>query len=180
MPDLQKLLSAIDRAAENAYGSDTDAELQTERARAIDYYLGRNIDPAPEGRSQVIDRSVFETVQWVLPSLCRIFANGDSIVELVPFGPEDEASAKQESEYLNYLITQKNPWFDICLTWFQDALLTKNAYCMAFIDDSVQVETESYENQSGESLALLVQDSGVEIVESEEFIDEGNFDPSGS
>lgn len=172
MPDVEKLLNAIDAAEQYSFGSDEDSELQSDRARAIDYYLGRNIDPAPEGRSQVVDRSVFETIHWILPSLCRIFANGDDVVELVPFGPEDEEQAKQESDYLNYLVTQKNRWFETCLTWFQDALQTKNAYCLAFMDESVQVEKERYEFQSEESIALLTQEPGVEVIGFEQFPDE--------
>jgi hypothetical protein len=172
MPDTESLINAIDAAAESAYGGDSDSDLATERALALDYYYGRNVEPAPEGRSQVSDRSVFETVQWILPSLCRIFANGDSVVELQPFGPEDEKGAKQESDYLNYVVTQRNPWFNIFLEWSQDALLTKNAYCMAYIEEKVHTETESYKGQSDEQVALLIQDEGIEIVEFESYPDE--------
>lgn len=167
MPDLEKLLHAIDSAEANAYGSDEEGELSSERELAIRLYLGKDVDPAPAGRSSVIDRSVYETVQWILPSLCRIFASGEDIVEFIPQGPEDEASAKQEGEYLNYLVTQKNPWFDICNTWFTDALITKNAYCWAFMDRTRSVEIERYENQTEQGIALLMQGEGVELVGAE-------------
>jgi hypothetical protein len=171
LPDYDRLISAIDAAAEVAYGGDNDADLQRERALALDYYYGRNVEPAPDGRSQVVDRSVFEAVQWILPSLCRIFANGDNIVEFIPFGPEDEAAAEQEGDYLNYLVTQRNPWFQIFLTWAQDALLTKNAYCLVYIEERINTETETYEGQTDEGLALLTQDEGVEVVELETYQD---------
>ena len=74
MADIEKLLSAIDWAEENAYGADGD--LSSDRAYSIQLYLGENTEPAPTGRSQIVDRSVFETIQWIMPSLCRIFANG--------------------------------------------------------------------------------------------------------
>ncbi len=167
MPDLDRLIQAIDAAEQSSYGSDSDSDLQTDRALAIDYYHGRNVEPAPDGRSQVVDRTVFETIQWILPSLCRIFANGDDIVQLQPFGPEDEEPAKQESDYLNYIVTQKNPWFRIFLTWAHDALLSKNGYCLAYMEEKLQTETESYERQSDESLALLLKDEGTEVVEYE-------------
>jgi hypothetical protein len=165
MADLERLIQAIDAAEQSAYGSDSDSDLQSDRAFAIDLYHGRNVEPAPEGRSQVVDRTVFETVQWILPSLCRIFANGDSIVEFQPFGPEDEASAQQESDYLNYLVTQKNPWFNIFLCWAHDALVSKNGYCMAYVEEKLHTELETYERQSDEALALLMQDEGVEVVQ---------------
>ena len=164
MPDLDKLLSAIDAAEEYAYGGTSESELADERDLAIRLYLGKDVDPAPPGRSSVVDRTTFETVQWILPSLCRIFASGEDIVEFIPQGPEDEASAKQEGEYLNYLVTQRNKWFEICNEWFTDALLTKNAYCWAYIDKARHVEIERYERQTQEGLALLMQGEGVEIL----------------
>src|SRR6185312_3168416 len=85
--DEAALIAAIDDADNRSYGSNLSnltAALSADRALAIDLYLGKNVDPAPEGQSNVIDRTVFETVQWILPSLCRIFANGDDIVTLQP------------------------------------------------------------------------------------------------
>lgn len=177
MPDTEKLLGAISAYADTAYGADTiDGELSRQRALALDAYQGKNIEPAPDGRSQVIDWAVFETVQWILPSLLRIFAGGDDVVEFDPTGPEDEEVAKQESTVLNYLVTQKNNWFLTCLEWFQDALVTKNAYCMAFMDEKLDTEIERYENQSEEQVTLLLQDD-VEIVGQEQFVDEEEQGP---
>lgn len=164
MEDIEGLLNVIDAYEANAYGSDEDGgELAHQRSLAIDAYNGINIEPQPEGRSQVVDWTVFETIQWMLPSLMRIFASGDDVVEFEPFGPEDEEAAEQESKFLNHLVTQKNNWFLTCLTWFQDALLTKNAYCMAFIEERKRTEVETYEGQSEDQIALLLDDD-VEVV----------------
>jgi hypothetical protein len=122
------------------------------------------LEPAPEGRSQVVDWSMFETVQWIMPSLTRIFASGDDIVEFEPEGPEDEEVAKQESEYLNHLVTQRNNWFLTCVQWFQDALITKNAYCLAFMEEKLCPEVETYVGQSEEQVAMLLDDD-VEVLE---------------
>lgn len=176
MPDQDALLRAIDVAEENSYGDDTDGELSVHRALALDAYAGKNLEPAPEGRSQVTDWTLFETIQWVLPSLTRIFANGDNVVEFAPLGEDDIKSAEQESDYLNYLVTQKNNWFMTCLTWFQDALLTKNAYCMAFMEEKIATEVNRYEGQSEEAVTLLLQ-GDVELVGQREFPDPD--DPGG-
>jgi hypothetical protein len=164
MPDLDKLLAAIDAAEENAYGSDTDGGLAQDRALAINLYLGQNTDPAPTGRSQVTDRAVFETIQWILPSLCRIYANGSDLVSIPPLGPDDEEGAKQEAEYLNWVIQEQNPWFELFNTWSTDALLTRNAYFLAYRDKEVSTEIEKYERQTEEGFALLLQDKDVEVV----------------
>ena len=163
------LLSAIDDADNRAYGSNLSnltAQLSAERALNIDLYLGKNVDPAPDGQSNVIDRSVFETIQWILPSLCRIFANGDDVVTLVPQAERDVDAAKQESAYLNWLVTQKHPWFDLFLEWATDALLTKNAYFLVYRDNKREVEIEKYEDQTKEGLAYLLNDPQVQLIDS--------------
>lgn len=171
MPDFTALNSAIDSYESQSYGSEGDGgELSRQRALALDAFQGKNIEPAPEGRSQVVDWSVFETVQWILPSLTRIFASGDDIVEFEPLGPDDEDVAKQESEVLNYIVTQKNNWFLTCVEWFQDALITKNAYCMVFMEEKLVPEIERYERQSEEQLALLLDDD-VEVVGQNQYND---------
>ena len=170
MPDIQRLLSAIDAAEEDSYGSDTDGDLANERALAVDCYLGKNIDPAPDGRSQVGDRSVYETIQWIMPSLSRIFANGDDVVDLPPIGPEDEQGAKQEAQYLNYVVLQKNNWFEIFQTGAKDALLTKAGYLYPYKETRRQVEIEKYERQTQESMTLIMQDQP-EIVDLKEYPD---------
>lgn len=170
MPDLERLYNAIERAAETAYGGD-EGDLSQQRAEAVDAYLGKNTMPAPDGRSQVVDRTVYETIQWMLPSLARIFANGDDVVELPPLGPDDEEGAKQEAQYLNYLILQKNNWFEVFTTAAKDALLTKAGYIYAYKEKRRQVELEKYERQTQEGVALIMQDKP-EVLKLEEYPDE--------
>lgn len=166
--DLDKLMGAIDAAESNSYGCDDD--LAAERALAIRYYQGENVEPAPDGRSQVVDRSLYETIQWMLPSLSRIFASGDDVVELPPVGPEDEEGAKQEAEYLNYIVLQRNNWFDVFNTAAKDALLTKAGYLYPYREKRRQVEIEKYERQTEQGVALILQD-GAEVIKLKEYPD---------
>ena len=168
--DLEKLYLAIHNASADSYGGDENGDLATERSRNIDRYLGKNLIPAPDGRSQVTDRTVYETIQWVQPSLCRIFANGDDVVEVVPVGPEDEEAAKQEGQYLNYIALQRNNWVQIFDTASKDAQLSKMAYLYVYRKDTTQVELESYSKQTAEGVALIMQDKP-EVVELKEYPD---------
>ena len=172
MPDddqARALLSAINAEEETAYGADTDSNLSDERAKNIDRYLGRNSNPAPDGRSNVRDRSVYETVQWIQPSLSRIFG-GDQVVDLPPIGPEDIESAKQETEYLNHILLNKNNWFEIFDSWSKDGLITKAGYAYPYAAKVKVPESERYERQTPESLALILQDNP-EVVSQREYPD---------
>src|SRR5574343_112942 len=160
----ENLKAAIDAYYETAYGSETDEELSESRAGSTDRYLGTNINPAPVGRSQVRDRTTFEVVEWTKPSLLRIFTSGNQVAKFDPAGPGDEEQAEQESDYVNYVIMQKNNWFQVCNDWFSDALILKNGYAYAYWDDSIVPETESYVNLTDDGFALIVNDPEVEVV----------------
>lgn len=175
--DNEALIAAIDAAEQSAYSSEGDSQLASDRAYAIDMYLGKNLEPAPEGRSQVVDRSVFETIQWILPSLVDIYANGDDVVEIAPVSAEDEPGAKQETQYLNHVILQKNPWFVTFLTWAMDAMQTKNGYCMAYSEKRRNEEIDRYERQTEQGVQLLMSDKDVQVEVQEQYPDPDYVEP---
>lgn len=170
--DHDKLLSAIEAKAENAYGSDNNSAIAEHRAALIEAYLGFNTNPAPEGRSQIVDRAVFETIQTTLPALVRVFSSGDEVVKFTPTGPEDEPMAEQATAVVNWIATQQNPWEQFVADWIHDALLLPNGYAMAYLDDSEHVERETYEGQTDEQLAVLVQDDDVTVIQHSQEPDE--------
>lgn len=170
----ERLLAAIDAKLGNAYGGDSNEDISRARTKWIEAYLGLNTNPAPEGRSQVVDRSVYETISTMQPSLVRIFAgSSDEVCKFVPIGPEDEAAAELTTAYVNHVVTQKNPWEQICSDWIHDSLLLANGYAMAYWEENDKPsEEEEYEGQSDEQLALLMQDPEIEILEVESEQDE--------
>lgn len=171
MPDIRALNSAIDKAEAQAYGSDNNGDLASIRARSIEDYLGEPYGDEVEGQSQVVSRDVFDTIESVKPSLARIFTGGDRVCKFDPRGPEDEEQSEQETDYINYVIQDKNDWFRIFLEWASDALLTKNGYAMAYFDKSVDVESEKYYGLGDDEFALLMQDQEVELVAHSEYPD---------
>jgi hypothetical protein len=171
--DEQALLAAIDAGRENAYGSDEQSTLGQKRARAIEYYLGLNKNPAPEGRSQIVDRSVYETISVMLPSLVRIFAgSSDEVCKAQPIGPEDEEAAEQQTAVLNYVVTQQNQWEQFAADWVHDAMLLCNGYAMAYWDESKNLVREVYEKQSDDQVQAIVSDKSVKVLEHSESVDE--------
>ncbi|MGE0653035.1 MAG: hypothetical protein AB7P12_15000, partial [Alphaproteobacteria bacterium] len=100
--------------------------LAEERRRALDYYLGEPFGNEQEGRSQVVSTDVADTVEWILPSLLRIFTAGDDVVRFEPTGPEDEEVARQATEYVNWIFQRDNRGFLTFYTLFKDELLQKN------------------------------------------------------
>lgn len=156
------LLTALERLESSAELAD---ESETERLTALGRYRGENLRPAPEGRSQVTDRTVWEVVESVKPQLLKLFLSGDEVVRFEPRGPEDIEGAAQESAAVNFVITQKNPAFHLFSGWAHDGLLHRVGYCKAYVEEADEIERETYRGLSQEELAFIVADREVDIVE---------------
>lgn len=165
--DDNQLVRAIEAHEANA---ETYGTLQEDRVEALDYYLGNPMGNEVDGKSQVIARTVWDTVEWIKPQLADIFTSGEEVVSFAPRGPEDVKGAEQETDYINYVVTQRNEWFEIWNSWSHDALLQKNGYVKAYWDDEVDLSTERYQDLTADEMALLAQSKDVEIVEQEEVL----------
>jgi GrpB-like predicted nucleotidyltransferase (UPF0157 family) len=100
-----------------------------------------------------------------LPSLIRIFTGSDDIVVFEPQGPKDEASAKQATQYCNWVFSRDNAGVAILHDWFKDALMQKNGIVKAYWEDKEDITKERYFDLSNDELAMLMSDETMEIVE---------------
>lgn len=154
------LIAAIERYESQA---ETRGDLARDREKALDYYLGNPLGNEVEGRSQVVSRDVFDTIEWIKPQIAEIFCSGDEVVKFTPRGPEDMQAAEQETEYVNHIITDKNEWFSIFLAWLHDCLLQKMGYVKAYWHESEDLEKERYAGISDEEVQILLQDPEVQL-----------------
>lgn len=137
--------------------ADADGELAEAREEALDHYLGRPYGNEQDGRSQVVMRDVADTIEWIKPSLMKVFASGDEVCKFDPTGPEDIEQAEQETEYCNYVLNQKNNGFLILHDWFHDALLQKTGYVLVQYETEEVPSRETYRNLSDDEFAMLMQ-----------------------
>jgi hypothetical protein len=151
-------------------------KLSEARRRNVSFYLakaeGELAPPQIEGRSQVVSTDVADTVEWMLPSLLKIFTAGDQVVEFVPRRQEDEEAAKQATDFANYVFYRQNPGFQLIYTWFKDALIEKVGVLKVVWDADTEDARESYRDLTTEQMSILAQDKAVEIIEHTERIDE--------
>jgi len=140
-------------------------EVSKQRETAMEYYYGLPFGNEVEGRSQYVDTTVADTIEWIKPSLMRIFASGDEMVVFEPHGPEDVRSAQQATDYVNYVFMRDNPGWDILYTWFTDALLQKNGIIKIWWDESDEWNREEYRNLTEDELAVLINNPDVEVIE---------------
>jgi len=145
-------------------------ELSKQRERAMEYYYGLPFGNEVDGRSQFVDSTVQDTIEWIKPSLMRVFASGDDMVKFNPVGPEDVEMAKQATDYVNYVFTKLNPGWEILYNWFTDALLSKNGIVKVWWNEEDVWNREEYKGLTEIELDALINEEDVEVIEHSPYI----------
>lgn len=174
--DDNKLIALTDQEIKQSlgYGSGT---LTKARQKALEYYYGKPIGdlspPSIDGRSAVVDTSVMDTVEWMLPALLKTFASGDNVVEFQAKNEQYEGQAKHATEYIsNHVFHVQNHGFSIYHTWFKDALLAKNGIVKVWWDKTQDETREDYVGLNDVELGMILQDKHVEPIQHSDYQDQ--------
>ncbi|MES2148603.1 MAG: hypothetical protein V4508_02310 [Pseudomonadota bacterium] len=155
----------------------SSGKLEAKRRKNLSYFLGlAEGDLAPpeiDGRSSVVDTTVRNTILGMEAPLIKTFCGTENVVEFSETNADDEAKAKQATDYLNYLLRKKNPGYSIVTTWIRDALVQKVGFVIVWWDDSAIETKEEYRGQTDVQLAILLDDDEVEPVEQKSYPDPG-------
>jgi hypothetical protein len=173
-----KLKAIIASEIDNSIGF-LETETTQQRTDAIDAYLRHPYGNEVEGKSQIVTGEVAEAVDGSLPPLVRIFSSSDEVVRFDPRGPQDEAGAKQATEYVNWVFMRDNDGIIVLHDWFKDALLQKVGVVKAYWEDKEDVTKEKYRDLSDDELAMLLSDETMEVVE-KEVVENEMKDPAGN
>jgi hypothetical protein len=150
--------------------------ISKQREMAMDYYYSLPFGNEVEGRSQYVDSTVQDTIEWIKPSLMRIFASGDDMVKFSPHGPEDVEMAKQATDYVNYVFAKDNDGWEILYSWFTDALMQKNGIVKVWWEEYGKEQREEYHDLGEMELQALLQSPEVEVVEHTAYEETGLHD----
>jgi len=100
-----------------------------DRVKAMEYFDGEMKDvPSEDGRSKVVSRDVRGEIKKVLPSIVRIILGNDKVVEYLPNAEGDEETARQATDYVNYLVFPESGG----KTLFAMPLMTRCGFATAF------------------------------------------------
>jgi hypothetical protein len=172
-----ELKSILQAEIDDAIGF-IESETVEQRKQALEAYLRQPYGNEVEGKSSIVTGEVAEAIDGALPSLVRIFTGSDNIVVFEPQGPRDEASAKQATDYCNWVFSRDNEGVAILHDWFKDALLQKNGILKAYWEDKEDITKERYFDLTNDELAMLMSDETMEIVE-QDTTEFPIFDPMG-
>ena len=149
--------------------------ISQQREQAMEYYYGLPFGNEVEGRSQFVDTTVQDTIEWIKPSLMRVFASGDEMVKFTAHGPEDVAMADQASDYVNYVFTKDNDGWEILYSWFTDALLSKNGIVKVWWDEYEEATREEYQGLTNDEFNYLILPESIEVMQHTEYTKSGEY-----
>lgn len=158
-----QLFAHVDQWIKDSLDYNT-SELSTQRAQALRYYFGEPLGNEQRGKSQVVTRDVQETVDWIMPSMMKVFYNGGQVVKFNPSTAEDAPFAEQETEYVNYLFNRKNKGFEICHDWFQDALMMKNGITKVYVEEEEYPKFDYYCGITDEQVTEVLSDPDTDLL----------------
>ena len=154
-------------------------ELSNHRKEGLKFYLGKPLGNEEEGQSQVVSQDILECVEAIMPSLMRVFTQGDSIVRFDPQQPEDVEYSEQASDYCNFIFHQDNNGYEILHTLFKDALISKNGFVKFYWHEDKAQQKEEYKNLNEEEYQALLYDNEIEITDTkinDEGLETQNYD----
>ena len=154
-----------------------DTEFSGDRSETLDYYLGEKFGNEIENRSQVVATEVSDTIEFMMPTLIKMFQSSNDFVRFSGRMQEDVDAAQQATDLVNYVINSDNNGFVNTYNWFKDALLFKIGVLKSYWEEDVSVKTEEYDGLTEDELVMLLDDTDVELV-SQDYTEDFEFDPT--
>lgn len=153
--------------------SGENSALHENRAFLMDSYNCEPYGDEVEGKSKVVTADVFEVVEGQLPTLIKLFTQGDKIAKFTPSRPEYEAEAEQKELLCDWVFSQQHDATKLIHSQLKDGLLQYTGILEVYWDDSEEIQDElEFTGQTQEDLIALQLRDDIEITEVEE-IEEG-------
>ncbi|HJR55350.1 MAG TPA: hypothetical protein VJ798_02130 [Rhizomicrobium sp.] len=175
----QELLNFVRAEMQRAVGFENDQELCSDRETALNYVKGVMPDvPSLDNRSRAVSTDVADAIESLMPDLMEIFTGGDDVAAFLPVKPEDEAAARQETDYLNHVIFQDNPGFLNLYSGFKDALLLKTGIWKFWWQKDLSSSDEEFAGKNIVEVQLAARDGEIIGLAPEKAPEEGDGERS--
>lgn len=150
-----------------------EENLEPDMVKATDYYNGELFGDEKEGRSKVVSMDVHDVTLGQMPGLLRTFMGGEDAVEFAPEGPEDVELARQQTDFVNWIVREANPGFVELSAAFKDALVRRLGAWKWWYEVFSRVKGSVHRGVDQEGLmALFMDDDVVDLNIEETYFDQ--------
>ncbi|NCB94734.1 MAG: hypothetical protein EOM40_19630, partial [Clostridia bacterium] len=132
------------------------------------------------GRSSIVSSDVMDTIEWMMPSLMRVFTASHDIVVIQPMGGEDVTAAEQHQALINYQFNYKMEGFTKFYTWFKDALIYGFGVIKITWETMYEKKSIFYDEMTQDEFTALSIQSNVSIESYDEYEDVAVTETTGS
>lgn len=174
-----------------------DSERKSRRENALAYQAGEMPDlPAEDGRSSIVEEIQAEQMDFLLPSIMRVFASTDRVVDYEPVPPDfrdgvsqqafmqacrqNEEFAEEATEYVNRIFLKECQGEKLLRDAIYDGLLHGNGVIKHWWDATPEHRIEEYRDLSDDAFVELVSGDDVEVLEHSERPDPTAVDPASA
>lgn len=161
--DDRELLEVVSQQYNAADSFINGGALAAQRSQSMNYYMGFALGNEVQGRSQVISRDVFETIEWIMPQLMETIVS-ETAVEFEPEGPEDVEQTDQATAWVQHVLFRENEGFLLIHDWIKDCLLNKKSYIKSYWDVEAKPVLETYTDIDEEELGSLILPNNTKII----------------
>lgn len=165
MMDNSEIRARLSAEVDAAVGY-ADSQLSEDRIEATEYYLGKQFNTVPDGKSSIVSTEVADVIEYMMPSLMEVFMRSGEVVRFMPRHPDDQPKAEAATMLVNSIFQSQNNGFTILHDFIKDALLYKCGVLKCYFDTDVTHTTENYEGVTDFDLAALTEDPDVEVLQS--------------
>jgi len=141
-------------------------EIGAKRTTLLEYYNTEPFGDEVKGRSQFVSSDVANTVEWMLPSLLRVFTQGRHVGQFEADTAEQEDEADQKTELSNYVFLRQNDGVLTLHNMFKDALLQYTGVVKVSWLEEEEVTHETYAGLSEDEFTKLKADKETSIEDS--------------
>lgn len=144
------------------------SQVSQDRMRNLEAVLaepnGEWAPPDIDDRSSVVSTEAADTVEWMLPSLLRIFAAGRNSIDLTAKRPQFEAGTKVAREALRWLWWDKLDGLTILHNWLKDGLQEKVGFVRVDYCEASETVREKYQGLTAAQAQSLLSEEGVKLL----------------
>lgn len=145
------------------------------RKTALEYYMGDAVGdlspPDLDGLSRVVSKDLMDTVEWIMPSMMRLFCGSDSVARFEADSEADEKACDDATRFANHIIQERNEGFRLLHDAIKNALIQRMGIVKVYYCKDEDVRQETYQGISELDVQALTQDKTIQIVNVEQ-IDE--------